>query len=313
MTFRTWIKKLFGLSSQFPVRRVRQGLHQHQRSFAPLLEPLEDRLAPANLVVINNSDAGAGSLRGQIAAANPGDTISFAASLDDQTITLTATNGPLAIAKNLTILGLGADQLTISGGNATGVFSITAGVVTISGLKITGGSALFGGGIAVTGGTANLTDLDIESNTTSGFGGGVRVDHAALNVTSSTVANNNAANYGAGIEADDSQVTITNSTIANNTTGNAGQSQGAAGIAIFGDMTAVHPPPGEQHAKRQRHRLHQRSQPGRRHFRAKQRRLHPDDHAAQHDLGRRRRPPHRHLQRLDFFPRRHHHVAGAQH
>jgi len=243
MMFRTWIKKLFGLTPPSHVRQHRKGLHDRKRSFAPRLEFLEDRLAPANLVVMNNSDTGVsgdGSLRGEILAANPGDSISFAHSLARQTIFLTASNGPLTIAKNLTINGLGADQLTITGGGNIGDFSITAGNVTLSGLKITGGNAIMGGGVNVTGGTANLIDLDVESNTATNFGGGVHVDHANLNVTSSTIANNNAANYGGGIEAKDAQVIITNSTIANNTTGNSTSlSQGAGGIAVFGD-TASH-------------------------------------------------------------------------
>src|SRR5215470_17624920 len=55
-----------------------------RRSFVPRLEVLEDRTVPSTLTVTNLSDTGApgdGSLRGQITAASPGDTIQFAPGL----------------------------------------------------------------------------------------------------------------------------------------------------------------------------------------------------------------------------------------
>jgi hypothetical protein len=58
----------------------------------PRLEALEDRTVPSTLIVINVLDTGAlgdGSLCGEIAAAQSGDTINFAPSLLGQTITLT--------------------------------------------------------------------------------------------------------------------------------------------------------------------------------------------------------------------------------
>jgi hypothetical protein len=56
-------------------------------------------------------------LRAAIAAASSGDTIVFDPSLASETITLAS--GPLALGSNLTINGLGAKLLTISGNNAT--------------------------------------------------------------------------------------------------------------------------------------------------------------------------------------------------
>src|SRR5262249_29161470 len=52
--------------------------------FVPRLEVLEDRTVPSTLTVTNNLDtgvAGDGSLRGEIAAAQSGDTLNFAPSL----------------------------------------------------------------------------------------------------------------------------------------------------------------------------------------------------------------------------------------
>src|SRR6516162_2860078 len=88
--------------------------------FRPRLEALEDRWMPSTLTVTNNLDSGAGSLRADIAAANPGDTINFAPTLDGRAVTLTS--GQLVINKNLTIQGPGAALLAISGGNRCRVF-----------------------------------------------------------------------------------------------------------------------------------------------------------------------------------------------
>src|SRR5262249_51267624 len=78
------------------------------------LEALEERALPSTLTVFNNDDSGPGSLRAAIGAAAAGDTIIFDNGLKGQTITLTG--GELDITKDLTIVGLGAGKLTVSGG-----------------------------------------------------------------------------------------------------------------------------------------------------------------------------------------------------
>src|SRR5262249_26089513 len=123
-----------GLSARGMRRRKGSRLH---------LEVLDDRTMPSTLTVTNNLDTGAlgdGSLRGEIAAAQSGDTINFAPGLAGQTITLTG--GELAITKSLDIEGPGAKQLTVSGNHASRVFDISAGVTaTIAGMTMTGGLA----------------------------------------------------------------------------------------------------------------------------------------------------------------------------
>src|SRR5207237_9801889 len=107
----------------------------------PRLEALEDRTVPSTLIVTSPADSGTGSLRAEIAAAQSGDTIDFAPSLAGQTITLTS--GELAINTSLNIEGLGADELTISGNNASRVFDISGSTtnVEIADLTIADGLA----------------------------------------------------------------------------------------------------------------------------------------------------------------------------
>ena len=56
----------------------------------PRLETLEDRRLPSTLTVLNTSDSGPGSLRAEIASAQPGDIVTFDPSLDGQSINLTS-------------------------------------------------------------------------------------------------------------------------------------------------------------------------------------------------------------------------------
>ncbi|MBN2477300.1 MAG: hypothetical protein JXB62_22025 [Pirellulales bacterium] len=194
----------------------------------------------------------------EFANANPGaDTILFAAALAEKTITLTS--GELVITDDLTITGLGADQLTISGGSASRVFTVdnaapTAITVAIRGLSLVEGhapvypygggiynqehltvegctlannAAVYGGGIR-NDGTLTVTDSTFEDNSTN-YGGGIRND-GTLSVTSSTFANNE-ADWGGGIYSEYGALTVTNSTFENNAARN-GQGGG-----LFNDGT----------------------------------------------------------------------------
>src|SRR5205085_2296344 len=118
---------VMGLSSWLRKRNPSSRSPRLRAAFRPRLEALEDRWLPTTLHVTSTLDtgwAGDGSLRGEIAAAQSGDTIDFNIPTTDRgynsstgiwTISLGA--GELQIAKSLTIQGPGAGQVTISGSN----------------------------------------------------------------------------------------------------------------------------------------------------------------------------------------------------
>src|SRR5581483_1623542 len=168
----------------------------HRRaSFMPRLEALEDRLCLSTFTVTNTNDSGAGSLRAALAAAGNGDTINFAPSLEDQTIALTS--GQLNITKNITITGLGANELTVSGSGSSRVFDVSSGVTaSISGLAIANGLADQGGGV-LNAGNLSLSGVALTGNealgdsATTGLGGGIYNEAGAtLAVSHSTFVNN---------------------------------------------------------------------------------------------------------------------------
>jgi hypothetical protein len=196
MSFSLWLRNR---TSTRPPR----GRAQHRPAaprFRPRLEALEGRWMPSTLTVMNNLDSGPGSLRADIAAANSGDKIVFAPSLNGQTITLTS--GELAISKNLTIQGPGASHLTISGDHLSRVFDVNAPVVApvvLSDLTISNGNSnsSLGGGI-LNASTLTVSHCTI-SNNHAGFWGGGIANERWLTVSDCTISNNSCGLYGGGI------------------------------------------------------------------------------------------------------------------
>ncbi len=173
------------------------------------LEALEDRLTPSTLTVLNNADGGSGSLRAAIAAAHSGDTIVFAHSVHD----ITLTSGELVVNKNLDIEGPGASQLTISGNHASRVFDINnSATVTLAGLTIANGSVtgdesatLGGGGVLNEAGSTLTLNRDAVNNNTATaasdtvdvFGGGL-LNEGTATVIGSAFSGNQALGGGGG-------------------------------------------------------------------------------------------------------------------
>jgi hypothetical protein len=114
----------------------------------------------ATITVINTNDSSPGSLRQALTIANDGDTIAFTV-----TGTITLTSGGLLIAKNLTISGLGSDQLSIDGNQAL-VFGVFPGkTATIAGLTVTKGEL----GIWNEGATLTVSNCAVSSNSYGGL------------------------------------------------------------------------------------------------------------------------------------------------
>jgi hypothetical protein len=155
--------------------------------------------AIAGTVTSLADDGGAGTLRSQVAAADPGELIVFQAGLTG-TILL---NSELLIQKNLTIGGPGARQLRISGGDTTRVLRVSeeTAVVEVKGVTIEHGLAgdmlPFGGGLLVEAATrVRLERVSLVDNVADsgagfpGFGAGAFVRDGELELIDSTVAGN---------------------------------------------------------------------------------------------------------------------------
>ncbi|HEY1737497.1 MAG TPA: choice-of-anchor Q domain-containing protein [Acidimicrobiia bacterium] len=116
-----------------------------------------------------NDDGGLGTLRVIVGDASAGDTIQFSPALDGSTISLT--QGPINVGTNVTISGLGADQLSVDGGGTTQLFDITGDSVKISGLTLADGHA----GSAAGAGRGGAIRYD-----SSGGAGTLTLDHDAF-------------------------------------------------------------------------------------------------------------------------------------
>ena len=196
------------------------------RRFRPRLELLESREVPSTLTVTNNLDYATGSLRKEIWYAHSGDTIVFAPGLAHKTITLNW--GELDIAKNLTIQGLGANELSISGNRNSRVFDVYPGVqVTLSGLTVNNGNDVgltsesypdYGGGGILNLGSLTINSCALSNNTTVYRGGGI-ANYGTLTVNGSTLARN--VDYcdftgGGGIDNAGGTTTLINCTLVGN-------------------------------------------------------------------------------------------------
>ena len=219
LSLRKWWNRVASRRAARSAKKVR-----HRKCF---LEVLEERIQlTGNLyTVISASDLGSanglgirdtsdptghsGDLRYTIAqadqSANANSTITFASSLAGSTIVLNTTE--LQIAQSTTIIGLGARNLTVSGGNgghlnSVRVFDVTNqnAVVTISGLTITNGNgspANIGaagdqGGDVFNSGNLTLTADVVSNGFVSGNAGGPDARGGAIfNANRATLVLNN--------------------------------------------------------------------------------------------------------------------------
>ncbi|WP_187781891.1 choice-of-anchor Q domain-containing protein [Gimesia chilikensis] len=196
-------------------------------------ETLEDRLLLTTFTVTNNDDSGTGSLRAALEAANSSagaDTITFDASLAGQTIFLSE---ELAISDDVTIVGLGADLLTISGNEANRLFYINDYQenklsVAMSGLRLADGYGDFNGPHHLSDGGAifsyeslSLQDCVFTNNEAVVEGGAIR-SSGDLTVIDCTFTGNTTGYYGGAIYNLIGALTVSNSSFDTNTSRHGG-------------------------------------------------------------------------------------------
>jgi predicted outer membrane repeat protein len=152
------------------------------------------------------------------------DALAAAKSGEKITIAAGGYSGDLTIGKNVSLLGAGADQVTISGGSP--VISVSPGAtVTISGVTITGGTNRRHGGGLFNGGKLTLTASTVSGNggcLCGGDGGGID-NEGTLTVDASTVSGNG-GDGGGGIFNNFGSVTLNDTTVSGN--GSAGTGGG---------------------------------------------------------------------------------------
>ncbi|MFL9822783.1 DUF4347 domain-containing protein, partial [Tolypothrix campylonemoides VB511288_2] len=168
--------------------------------------------------VTNTNDSGLGSLRQAILDANAtagDDTILFTGIFTDTNPdTITLTSGELTVTEAVTLVGSGANSLTISGNNLSRIFSATA-PLTIAKLKITGGNAIAGNGGAIySNSSVIINNSTISGNTANGDGGGIW-SSGNVTIANSTISGNTASSGGGVYSANN--IAIANSTISGNT------------------------------------------------------------------------------------------------
>jgi hypothetical protein len=179
--------------------RVRAGPRRSLKR-AWLVEPLEGRVVPATITVTSLADAGAGTLRAAIAQANldaAQDTITFAPSV---TGTISLSTALPDLSTNIVIDGPGPSALSVARSGADGtpafrIFTVPVGVeVSISGLSITGGREISGGGISNSG-MLSLTDCTLGGNSATLPGGGI-FSSGTLTLIDCTLSGNSATGSG---------------------------------------------------------------------------------------------------------------------
>ncbi|QDT99961.1 choice-of-anchor Q domain-containing protein [Gimesia aquarii] len=210
-------------------------------------ERLEDRTLLTAFTVVNTNDFGTGSLREAIEQANASagaDTISFDASLAGQTIFVA---GEITISDELTINGLGADQLTLSGNGINRHFYINdydnenLFSVVMNGLTLADGYGFFNGIHNLSDGGAifnyeslTLQDCIFSNNYAQVDGGAIRNNSGSLTVVNCSFSENTALNQGGAIYSVGGQLSIVNSHFVDNSANFGG---GIYNIAAFSELT----------------------------------------------------------------------------
>ncbi|MFN3426952.1 MAG: choice-of-anchor Q domain-containing protein [Candidatus Thermochlorobacter sp.] len=222
-----------------------------------------DSTDPISIYVLNDSDSGPGSLRRTVTNALEFDTLIFNPALTGQTITLTS--GEIVIDKSLTIIGLGANNLAISGNNASRIFSIQGSIntssfpdfrlsrtqpssfsyVIIAALTLRNArstSATENGlGILTSADFLRLDSCEIRDceNTAGGKGAGLYVESGTCEVFNCTFSGNSCGTGGEGgaLAVDDALVYVYNSTFSGNQSPKGGAIAALNGLCSISNST----------------------------------------------------------------------------
>ncbi len=194
---------------------------------------------PSDPIVSNTNDSGAGSLRKALGSVCVGGTVHFASELAGQTITLASS---LVLGKNVTVDGVDAPGLTISGNDAVRVFIVNAGTTaTLKNLAVVHGYGWQVAGGILNNGSLTLDHVTVTQNQMAtdagdywqGGGGIYNGEWATLHLVDSSVSDNQARWSGGGIYSFfNTTTTIVRSTISGNVSNDVG-----GAIRSLGDFT----------------------------------------------------------------------------
>ena len=189
---------------------VADACRRRRLRLRPSVTALEGRTLLSVFTVTNTDDIASetGTLRWAVTQAdsNPGvaDTITFSKSVfrTPTTINLSPGDGGQLTLTNpatTTIVGPGANLLSVNGGGTSRVFYLHGGSAALSGLTITGGHDGSGGGVDNNGGTLTLTGVTISHSSASTFGGGLFNTNGGTATLTNCTISGNSANFGGGV------------------------------------------------------------------------------------------------------------------
>ncbi len=120
------------------------------------------KLGGCTTVVTNTNNSGGGSLRDVIQCAQSGDLVTFDLPQMSQ---ITLTTGEIVIGKNLTLLGPGINNLTISGNNNSRIFYLPSNTnFHVESLALKDSYAAYNGGAILARGNLTFQNVGLENN-----------------------------------------------------------------------------------------------------------------------------------------------------
>jgi predicted outer membrane repeat protein len=224
--------RVFELSSKTQPQVTLSGLTISSGYGGGILNNSGDTLTVSNCILSGNTGAGIhndGTLTVTGSTLSGNSSNSDGGGIYNDGPTLTVTNCTLS---NNTAIGNVGGGIYTSGYFVAGAFK--GGIATISSSTLTRNFAGWGGGIVVDfGGTAELDDCKLNSNTSRAHGGAVWIGSGTLTLSSCTVSNNS-SNYGGGIYVSGGTVVLSGCTVTSNSAALAG-----GGIYVASGITVT--------------------------------------------------------------------------